>query len=212
MLKLLPPPPLHAVQQVAANEQVDMATVEVLGHSHEHFSVIVGSRIYEWEMSDDYTEWHRSGNSPWQYYLSKGYEWITCHECGLRDIPTYDSATRRRMVEENLCFNCLFWLRRLEWSQDPDKSDYRVVIDHHLYSIGTATTPSHLNGFGGTWFYIERFDGVRCKTCDLWHGGRIPRHFRNRFPNNAMFLTAEKWQMQQDGMSALIPQNRHKEN
>lgn len=63
----------------------------------------------------------------------------------------------------------------------------RVVVDGEHYRIGAGKTT--FRGFGGRRFDIEFLDGRKVTTRDLWHQGVIPPKWRERFPDNARFVT-----------------------
>lgn len=44
----------------------------------------------------------------------------------------------------------------------------------------------------GRRFDIEYFDGSRITTFDLWGGGQVPEHWRDKFPDTARFLNSAK--------------------
>lgn len=108
-----------------------------------------------------------------------------CKECGQRDVAKYCEPTRSDMVRRQLCFDCLFWAEQLEEHYLKGES---VVVDGCHYLVGEESANGWMCGFGGARFDIERFDGTRLTTTNLWHHGQIPGHFRERMPDNARFL------------------------
>jgi hypothetical protein len=72
---------------------------------------------------------------------------------------------------------------------DDNKPGMRVVIDANLYTIGDGHSSHGFQGFGGREFHIEFFDGRTVTTRDLWHHGVVPPKWRERWPDNAKFVT-----------------------
>jgi hypothetical protein len=88
------------------------------------------------------------------------------------------------------CWHCKFWIDRIERKASAAggrKSEPFVSDDFGYYGIGTATTPSNHNGFGGSWFTVTFHDGRVVETCDLWSGGSVPERFRDRLVPTASF-------------------------
>ena len=107
-----------------------------------------------------------------------------CRECG-KPFDALSCGDGPRMVEQQLCFTCLFWTDHLEKG---DKDGRRVIVYGHHYKIGSEA-PSYNRGFGGQKFTIRFLvDGETIVTTNLWHQGAIPAHFRDRLPDNAEFV------------------------
>jgi hypothetical protein len=103
-----------------------------------------------------------------------------CAACGAKNFSlTFVESTRAKMEARCLCFSCNHWTDRL--------GNVDTIIDGHTYGPGSRTSGS-LRGMAGRRFDIEYFDGRRITTYDLWSGGAIPAHFKDKFPDNARFL------------------------
>ena len=114
---------------------------------------------------------------------------IPCAECG-KDT-THDRAhyqyTQR---DQELCFSCEHWTALLE--QDRTQC---FVVDGEHYQLGgqTEKTPSLYRGFGGRRFVLQCLaTGEHITTVDLWAQGTVPEHFRERMPNDVVFIQEQQ--------------------
>ncbi|WP_436759413.1 hypothetical protein [Streptosporangium sp. V21-05] len=73
---------------------------------------------------------------------------------------------------------------------DRSRPGARVVVDAHLYEIGSASAGG-FRGFSGRRFDIEFFDGRTATTRNRWDHGVIPPKWRERYPDNARFVQPE---------------------
>ena len=56
-----------------------------------------------------------------------------------------------------------------------------------LYSVSDSTGP--FKGFGGRKFTFQRIsDNSIVESCNVWCEGDVPKHFRDRTPDNAIML------------------------
>ena len=106
-----------------------------------------------------------------------------CRECGAIDNPE-NWLGGEKIAASGLCFRCKHWDDLLQRKDDPDV----VRAQHRHYVLGSAQTPGRWNGFGGHRFKIRFNDGREIETVDLWSQGVIPTHFRERMPDNAVFV------------------------
>lgn len=110
-----------------------------------------------------------------------------CGECG-RWIE-YGYSSQHRF--EPFCFECTSWLARCRL----------VTAGAHVfvaatgyderptfYTIGTRTSPSSSNGYGGSWCTVLFLDERTVETCDLWCGGSVPERFWDRLPVTARLV------------------------
>lgn len=112
---------------------------------------------------------------------------MKCVECGGRvdNELIYADEVDQKMRELQLCFDCLFWTEYVEQKDSP----HVVRVDGVHYVIGGGEDyPTHIRGFGGSEFTVAFFDGRKVKTANLWHQGEIPENFRDKLPNNAVFV------------------------
>lgn len=116
-----------------------------------------------------------------------------CSSCGEPNFWMAYSKSKEadRMMEAGECFTCAFWEVR---TRQPNP----LVIDNYVYSVGPEPRPNSNKsdlGMGGRRFDIELFDGRRFTTHNLWGGGEIPEKYRDRIPNTARFVGAERAQV-----------------
>jgi hypothetical protein len=116
-----------------------------------------------------------------------------CNQIGFH--TSYSGSEGERMKKTGECFTCAFWSIRADQGCE-------LVVDNFVYSIGhEPTDPNHpprgeTYGMAGRRFDIEfttgPLTGKRCTTHNLWAGGEIPKPFRARLPNTAVFVGAER--------------------
>lgn len=68
-----------------------------------------------------------------------------------------------------------------------DAETVRVNGKHYMDGGSTELTSSR-NGFGGSLFRVKFHDGRYLETNNMWHQGTIPDHFKERLPDNAVFV------------------------
>jgi hypothetical protein len=80
------------------------------------------------------------------------------------------------------------------WREYVFKADEPFVarIDGQHYVICDESPDVQLRGFGGDPFEIKFHDGRVVKTTNLWCQGAIPERFRDRLPDNAVFLQGRR--------------------
>lgn len=112
-------------------------------------------------------------------------EIIICSVCGKKqNLNKYASDFSGNLKRYVMCFNCYFWM------VDVGASNY-VVIDGVAYSIGEEDLNGDFDGprgHGGRRFIIRRKNGCIIETTNLWHRGDVPDAFRDKFPDDAVFL------------------------
>lgn len=109
-----------------------------------------------------------------------------CAMCGEMASPdnTMPGPYQDRMVRDDLCFACALWSIRAD-------EGCPTVIDGCMYTPGGRTS-GPMRGCAGRRFDIEYFDGRQITSFDLWVGGEIPQHFRERIPDTARFLNGAR--------------------
>ena len=107
-----------------------------------------------------------------------------CRECGDVLDTQVPKAMADRIVHEQCCLDCLEWLRIVE---DKDSGRCFTATGHH-YTIAPDESKGreHLAGFGGARFRILFSDGREVVSRNIWHTGKVPAHFRERLPDNAV--------------------------
>jgi hypothetical protein len=120
-----------------------------------------------------------------------------------------EEAAREKLAEHER-FHERFWGEKEKWKNDGDRttdtkygtrpprlSPFRDVIRvdgvHYVAGhLGRAPGPGQGKGFGGRiirWRWLDEPEGTVHETDSLWYQGRIPMEWRDRLPDNAVFLT-----------------------
>jgi predicted RNA-binding Zn-ribbon protein involved in translation (DUF1610 family) len=109
-----------------------------------------------------------------------------CAECGKWESPAR-WLHGQQLKELGLCHDCGFWTEKIQDADEPNS----VRIDGTCYWIGKEDSdePHNWRGFGGHQFTIVFHDGRQVITTNLWCLGHIPERFRERLPDNAVFLS-----------------------
>ena len=111
----------------------------------------------------------------------------TCRCCGKTYIKNFDPE----VYLEGNCFECSFWLERVRWGEENDRT--QVIVNGHHYTIGIDDSNDFgPKGFGGRQFVVQFFDGRLISTNNLWSQGTIPNQFREILPDNAVFLPSKE--------------------
>lgn len=110
----------------------------------------------------------------------------TCVECGDVLYDGYYEPTKSDIINRQLCFGCLFWTDLINVLDDP--STVRVEGRHYRVERDRPHSPSSCLGFGGSRFHIRFHDGRVIVSHNLWTQGVIPDRFRERLPDNAVFV------------------------
>lgn len=121
-----------------------------------------------------------------------------CVECGGQRPMNFMQSYRQRMTEQGVCFSCLHWRdiasgdkrSHVHAPEDAFAPEDRVVVDGWHYIIAPDAQRGFRGsiGHGGAEFIVEFHDGRRVITHNLWSQGHIPAHFRDRLPDNAVFV------------------------
>jgi hypothetical protein len=115
---------------------------------------------------------------------------IKCSICGNEDnLNRWVKCNQTKIMEqENVCFNCAFWLEKIALTDENT-----VVVNGVRYTIGDENSNSPFKGFGGREFNIEFFDGRKVTSHNMWYQGEIPERFRSypELQDNARFIPKE---------------------
>lgn len=131
-----------------------------------------------------------------------------CRECGKQiGQSSYGNGIGDRIKKWRVCFNCDFWLDKLgdmhmqarhKWDmravQDSwPEGNFLFVIKGWVYSVNMADRRSHptgARGFGGREGRFLLFDEkIVVASRNVWCAGKVPEHFRDRFPDTACWET-----------------------
>lgn len=109
--------------------------------------------------------------------------------CNICHVPYYKTHWMKGkhldlILERGICFHCAFY-------EDKVANPSPVIIDGSFYSPGNRRSGT-FRGMGGRRFDIEFIDGPhkgkRITTFDLWSGGTMPQHWKEKLKDNAIFL------------------------
>jgi hypothetical protein len=112
-----------------------------------------------------------------------------CSDCGKRDLLEWIPEVRVQLLELGICHSCLHWVDVLR--------DMCRILSRTFVAEGTAYTIGRAykgGGFGGSHFTVQWLDtdgeptGRVQETCNLWHRGPVPGHWRERLPDTARLL------------------------
>lgn len=117
-----------------------------------------------------------------------------CRICGEPNFPTKYSEVGKILREKNICFTCNHW-------EENEKMTGRkkIIIKGSKFADG-GNRENRLGGwsglgYGGHRFYIKFLEtGEVFTTNNLWCQGEISKAFRERMPDNAIYLTKEQYE------------------
>ena len=109
-----------------------------------------------------------------------------CKECQkiikVKDLTCF-SEVGKYLIRQKLCFSCDFWAGKIKDVNNPKS----VRIDKWHYFIGDESKGG-FRGFDGKRFKIRFNNGKEVETTNLWCQGEIPKRFRERLLDNAIFV------------------------
>lgn len=108
-----------------------------------------------------------------------------CCECGRLYSTHYVDNIRKKLKEQKVCHTCNFWR---EYVEKKDAPQIARINGTHYWSNPKTESKSQFLGFGGRLTHIRWNDGREVETNDLWYQGAIPDRFRERLPDNAIFV------------------------
>lgn len=106
--------------------------------------------------------------------------WFDAHR---PDHWTFGAPSLQRVMEHEE-FIVRFWEEKVAWLTRSDVA--RIDGDHYI--VGAEDAPNSMRGYGGRKFGIKFNDGRVVITTNLWHQGTIPEAWREKLPNNAVWL------------------------
>ena len=101
--------------------------------------------------------------------------------------------------DENLCHTCGFWNTKVQEYTEAILGDNKLAIivngqhymDEGATSISSNVTEKMFGHSGATFKYkLLVIDKIEI-TNNMWHQGEIPQHFRDRLPDNAIWIKGE---------------------
>jgi len=116
---------------------------------------------------------------------------MKCKYCGQEiEKDRYFKEVENRMLQNEACFECNFWLEKINAKWDKYQIPFRYKHEHYIADINPAHKNSSFKGFGGKKVQVT-FDNKEIKTFDnVWYQGEIPERFWKDLPDN---VTDMKW-------------------
>lgn len=106
-----------------------------------------------------------------------------CRECGQIFSTAYIEPCKSKLLAANICHTCNFWLELVNC-----KNPIRVGGCHYQDGGKTSGNRTDFNGFSGRVFQVRMNDGREFTTNNMWYQGEIPERFRDKLPDNAVFI------------------------
>lgn len=95
----------------------------------------------------------------------------------------------KTMVEKHICFQCAFWLDKIE-----NPAPNREVIKGEHYTFNPYQDHQAIfQGHGGRVFYGVRNDGTLIISNNVWFQGEIPKRFREQLPDTAQLISKKTY-------------------
>lgn len=117
-----------------------------------------------------------------------------CPKCETIDVlvlnpKEYTKCDIRSIMEETgYCFHCAFWENLYQKNKD---NPNWVIIDGYSWILGDIKKQdkrSPLLGCGGSIMIAKKNDGTILEDRNWWGQGNIPPHFRNKIPDNTIWI------------------------
>jgi len=112
---------------------------------------------------------------------------MKCIICGKEiEESKYTNAT----LCSKECFTTNFWEEKVRLADE-----YTPVVNGTRYHMTLSKKKENgwnMMGHGGSMFYIKFNDGRTFKCNNLWCQGDVPEAFKDRIPDNAVFVTPEE--------------------
>lgn len=123
--------------------------------------------------------WHATRE---ELVAEKGIPESPCVDCGNVFHTNYIPEVKDRLLSANRCHTCDFWTQLI------GNPNAIVVGGCHYMDSGTDNTNTRWNGFGGRKWKYSKNGGEPKETNNMWFQGEIPERFRDRIPDNSVFL------------------------
>lgn len=109
--------------------------------------------------------------------LVKEEDLFICKECG-----QISSRRFNNLLNNETCIHCSIWLGLISKNNESTI----ITTTYERYTISPDSNGPGFKGFGGRQFNIQKLDGTKVVTKNLWHQGVIPKRFRNLVIPNAL--------------------------
>ena len=112
---------------------------------------------------------------------------MNCIVCGKKISFTFGDERNEELRESQHCFGCTHWAFHLE-EMKTDPTYY--VVKGNLFQDGGDGKKDIFGykGHGGYPFYIKCKDGREGTTDNLWHLGKVPTVWLDKYPDTAVFV------------------------
>ena len=112
---------------------------------------------------------------------------LKCELCGKTMTKPAFTGEYKNVCHD--CFNDKFWMLKIrDVNKAPEKFE---TIKNNLYYIADENDNDSFRGFDGRKFIIKYNDGRQIITTNMWHNGTIPEKFRDKLPDNAIFINGD---------------------
>ena len=118
---------------------------------------------------------------------------MNCKICGNEIEFNFDKQTITKMCKKRLCFDCMFWDEKVLFRKN--KNPKVFVANGRHYYIGEETEQG-FRGFAGHKFKVkftqDNRKGITVTTTNLWCQGKVPKCFKNKLTDNAVFINSKE--------------------
>lgn len=130
----------------------------------------------------------RGYDSKEELYKDEGLLDTPCKECGGVIKTNYLGKIGQTLKEKGLCFSCNHWVEIMEDKDNPRRHFVKGVSYWRKDYRNLPSHEQHVLGFSGSVFKVKTNSGEEYTTNDMWCNGNIPERFKDRLPDNAIFL------------------------
>jgi hypothetical protein len=123
-----------------------------------------------------------------------GQEVVQCKECGQPGELDWTAPYPDLMRQKQVCFSCLGWVEKLEAIERGKM--YYITNKYDCYTLGPEPAENSWKnhkgdlGFGGARYEFELHGDIvhHIVSHNVWYGGIVPEHFRDRLPTNCTII------------------------
>ena len=116
-------------------------------------------------------------------------EELNCQHCGREARVTYNDEVKARLIANNRCFECDFWVRMAGQDLEAANKERTIVTSKysHYRIVADESGPAKFRGSYGRSFIVTWLDPDRAPsvTANLWSQGTVPERWRHMFKPNA---------------------------
>jgi hypothetical protein len=111
--------------------------------------------------------------------------------CNCIDPDDFINSNEKTLMKElNICFKCAFWEKHARDWESGNKNNIYFIDGSRYHDCGSVDKNTKgFIGHGGREFIIQNLNTKEIiKTNNLWCQGDVPKEFKNRLPDNAIFI------------------------